>query len=300
MNPIFAFGSADDLSLVAPLFRSGVATPGRWESRSFPDGESYLRIDDDVRGRSCMLVARLDRPDAKLTRLAFAADTLRELGATHLHMVAPYLPYMRQDERFRPGECVSSRLLARWFGERFDAITTVDPHLHRLPTLSAAFPDVDARAVSSAPALAEWIGANVPGATIVGPDEEAEQWARPVADALGAPLHILDKVRHGDRDVVVSGASAHTPLAGRDVVLIDDIISTGTTLARAAEALRDAGARVRACVCVHALFAPGATETLQRAGIDRIVSTNSALHETNAIDLSDRLSSALEAAIRGR
>ena len=110
----------------------------RTEFRRFPDGESYARIDTQVQGRSVILACTFDRPDEKFLMLTFAAATARELGAVRIGLVAPYLCYLRQDQRFRPGEAVTSRLFARMVSGTFDWLVTIDPHLHRLAALDAA------------------------------------------------------------------------------------------------------------------------------------------------------------------
>ena len=91
---------------------------GRLETRNFPDGETYLRIEGPCAGQSVALICTLDRPDRKLLPLLFAADTLRELGVTRLGLVAPYLAYMRQDRRFHAGEAVTSRIFAALVSSR--------------------------------------------------------------------------------------------------------------------------------------------------------------------------------------
>ena len=94
----------------------------------FPDGESYVRVDSDVTSRDVVIVASMHDPDAKLLPLLILADGLRDLGATHVGLVAPYLAYLRQDTRFRPGEAISSRTVASLHSSRVDWLVTVDPH----------------------------------------------------------------------------------------------------------------------------------------------------------------------------
>ncbi|HIC81255.1 MAG TPA: hypothetical protein EYP07_09865, partial [Kiloniellaceae bacterium] len=112
---------------------------GELNWRRFPDGESYVRIDDDCAGLPVAIYVQLDRPDAKLPGLLFAAAQLRQMGATQVGLVAPYLPYLRHDERFRPGEALSSRIFAGWLEQHFDWPVTVDPHLHRYSDLKELY-----------------------------------------------------------------------------------------------------------------------------------------------------------------
>ena len=94
----------------------------------FPDGESLVRLDADVTGRTVVIVASLAQPDAKALPLLFAADAARDLGATRVLLAAPYLAYLRQDRRFNTGEAITSRTFAALVSTVFDGIVTVDPH----------------------------------------------------------------------------------------------------------------------------------------------------------------------------
>jgi ribose-phosphate pyrophosphokinase len=264
---------------------------GRAEFRRFPDGETYVRLDSNLEGRSVVLVATLDRPDSKFLSLAFAVATARELGASRVGLIAPYLAYMRQDRRFHPGEAVTSRVFAHYLSGIVDWLVTVDPHLHRISALPDIY-TIPAVSVHASPMLADWIKESVPSALVIGPDEESAQWVEVVAKSAGAPFIILEKHRRSDTDVEISVPDVerwrdHTP------VLVDDIISTARTMIATLGHLRRAGMKPVVCVGVHAVFAPGALESLSAAGAARVVTTNTIAHETNAIDVTRFLSEAV-------
>jgi ribose-phosphate pyrophosphokinase len=255
------------------------------ETRRFPDGEHYLRLHDDVADRDIAIVTRLDHPDEKLASLLFTAYLARELGARRVGLVCPYLPYMRQDMRFNPGEAVTSRPFARWLSAEFDWLVTVDPHLHRYASLDELY-SLRSRVVEAAPALAEWIAAEVDDPVLIGPDGESEQWVSAVAALRDLPWRVFTKKRYGDRDVRLhlpdlDGLDGHTP------VLVDDIISSGTTMAEAARHLVAAGFRQPMAVGVHGLFGERARETLAAAGLVDIVCTNSIDVPEGRIDLGE-------------
>ncbi|MEO6743156.1 MAG: ribose-phosphate pyrophosphokinase-like domain-containing protein, partial [Caldimonas sp.] len=107
------------------------------DCRRFADGETYLRVLDDVAGCDVAVVAELRDPDAQLAGLLFLPDALRELGAVRVGLVAAYLPYMRQDARFRAGEAVTARSFARLVSAAYRWLVTVDPHLHRIAVAEA-------------------------------------------------------------------------------------------------------------------------------------------------------------------
>jgi ribose-phosphate pyrophosphokinase len=147
---------------------------GQLETRQFPDGESYLRFVTNPGNRSVLCVCTLDHPDAKVLPLLFAAATARELGASKVGLVAPYLAYMRQDRRFKPGEAVTSREIAGLLSDAFDWLVTVDPHLHRYSALSDIY-TIPTRVVHAAPLISDWIKTHVASPLIIGPDNESGQ-----------------------------------------------------------------------------------------------------------------------------
>ena len=285
MPILFAFPGAGPLAehLRARL----VADEGVLQWRHFPDDESLLALDGDCRGRDVVFVCTLRDPDRLALPLLFAVRTARELGALSVGLVAPYLAYMRQDARFHPGEAIASTHFASFLSWAFDWLVTVDPHLHRHRELSALFP-IPAECVTAMPAIGEWIRSNVKDPILIGPDEESAQWVRPLGLALRAPVLVLSKQRRGDRDVEVS-APAMDLLEGRTPVLVDDIISSGRTLAEVVGRLRAAASAPVICIAAHAVFSAGAYETLLAAGAQPVITTNTIPHPTNAVDVSPLL-----------
>ncbi|MBG9390219.1 ribose-phosphate diphosphokinase [Caenimonas aquaedulcis] len=257
----------------------------------FPDGESLVRIDVPVKGRCVVFAGSLNDPDARTLPLLFAADCARELGASQVGLAAPYLAYLRQDRRFNPGEAVSSRSYARLLSSSLDFLATVDPHLHRWRSLGEIYP-IRAQAVSAAPAIAPWIADHVADPLLIGPDAESAPWVEQAALLCGAPWAVMEKVRHGDRQVSVR-APAGVDWKSRTPVLLDDIVSSGATLLAAVEALARAGARPPVCVAVHALPEGDAVWKLMAAGVTRFASCDSIAHASNAIGLAPLLAQAV-------
>jgi len=253
------------------------------ESRQFPDGETYLRIDADCAAKQIVIVCTLDRPNDKLLPLLFLADAARRLGAGRVGLVAPYLAYLRQDRPFQTGEAITSQTFAGVLSRSVNWLVTVDPHLHRYRALDQIYA-VPNRVVHAAPAMAEWIATHVDRPLLVGPDEESKQWVADVSSRAGAPYIVLKKTRRGDRAVDVSmpdvGAyRTETP------VVVDDIVSSAQTMVAAVRQLVAASLRAPICVGVHALFSAQAEDALRLAGAAQIVTTTSIPHATNAIDI---------------
>jgi ribose-phosphate pyrophosphokinase len=247
----------------------------------FPDGESLMTLPDDMRDADVAILATLRDPDRLALPLRFAAKTARELGARNVGLIAPYLGYMRQDRRFRDGQAVSAKLFAGFLAESFDWLVTVDPHLHRIARLEDIF-SIPAERVASAPLLAKWIRTNLPDAILLGPDSESQQWVAEVARLAARPYEVLRKIRTGDHEVDISVPESAALLEGTPVIL-DDIASSGRTMARAVEQLLAAGTGSPVCLAIHAVFAEGAHDVIMSAGAARIVTTDTIPHPSNAI-----------------
>ena len=256
---------------------------GAVESRCFPDGETYLRLDADCAGASVVVVGTLDRPDPKLLPLVFLADAARAQGARRVGLVAPYLAYMRQDTQFRPGEAVTSRTFAALLSTQVDWLVTVDPHLHRYRALDEIY-RVPTRAVHAAPALAAWIAAHVAQPLVVGPDEESAQWVRDVATRAGAPFVVMKKTRRSDRVVEIVAPDVSS-WRGRTPVVVDDVVSSGQTMIETVKRLVEAGLAPPVCLAVHALFSRDVEDALRAAGASGIVTTNTTSHPAGVIDI---------------
>jgi ribose-phosphate pyrophosphokinase len=267
--------------------------------RRFPDGESLVTLDPQLDGADVVLVAGLRNVDSVALALRLVAETARELGARSVGLVAPYLPYMRQDTRFHPGEAISAPIFARFLQQSVDWLATVDPHLHRNPRLDGLF-SIPTRHVAAAPAMAAWVQANVPDAILIGPDSESEQWVGDIAARAQVPFQVLAKVREGDRAVRVS---LPDPIAarGRTPVVVDDIVSSGHTVIETLKHLAVLGLPAATCLVTHAVFSEDAYERVLAAGAQRIVSTDTIAHPaSNGIAMAPLLAVACDALLAGR
>ena len=269
------------------------AQVGELTLHQFPDGESYVRIDTPVAQRQVILVCTLDRPNEKFLSLAFVAATAKQLGAAGVGLVAPYLGYMRQDKRFKDGEGITSAYFGKLLSGAVDWMVTVDPHLHRYNSLSEIY-SVATQVVHAAPLLSQWIQTRIETPVLVGPDAESAQWVKAVATAANAPYVILEKTRHGDRDVQIRVPDVeqwrtHTP------VLVDDIVSTGRTMIETMTHLKRAGLPPPVCAGVHAVMAGTAYADLLAAGAASVVTCNTITHASNAIDVTPPIADAVRA-----
>jgi ribose-phosphate pyrophosphokinase len=280
----------EDLSSASAIAAAAGFNHAAIERHRFPDGELKLRLPTKLPARVTLL-RTLDNPNEKLVELMLVARTARTLGAHHVTLVAPYLAYMRQDIAFQPGEVVSQRVVGRFLAELFDAVITVDPHLHRVATLAEAVPVAQATVLSGAPLLADLIAKHYQRPLLVGPDEESAQWVAQAAARHGFDHAVCHKIRRGDRDVQI--ALPDTPVTGRNVVLMDDVASSGHTLAEAARLLLTAGAASVDVAVTHALFAGDAVKLIRLAGVGQIWSTDCIVHASNAVSMSGLIAQSL-------
>jgi len=234
---------------------------GELEVRRFPDGETYVRVKSDVCRRDVYLVCTLARPDPQFLGLSYAAAELSQLGAKSVALIAPYLSYMRQDRIFHPGEALTSRIFALLLQQHFQRLITVDPHLHRHASLDEVY-DIPSSVVQIAPLFAAWIAANVHDPVVIGPDEESAQWVERIATTAGVPWMVFRKQRQGDRRVQIT-QSDFTAHHGRTPVLVDDIVSSGTTMKQALRILRNDGFEAPYCLAIHSLCTAGIARYLR-------------------------------------
>lgn len=291
-DTILVLGFADYSAQGERLARELGAGFALVELHRFPDGESKLTLPAALPAH-VVICRTLDHPNDKLVELMLCAETARQLGAQRLTLVAPYLCYMRQDIAFTPGEAVSQKIIGAFLARHFDAVITVDPHLHRINHLSEAIPRGTAVSLTATALMAQFVTQRFARPMIVGPDAESEQWVRAIAEGAGLDFAVASKERFGDRNV-------HTTLpeqnyAGRHVVLVDDMASTGRTLIAVASQLAARGAASIDCLVTHALFADDATKQIHDAGVSHIWSSDSIAHSSNVIALAPLLA----AAVRG-
>jgi len=256
---------ANELGLVA----------GKLEVRRFPDGEKYLRVLMDVQGQDIAVIQSIHHtPDELLFEYLLLADTLKDLGARRVITFIPYFAYARQDERFKPGEALSFKTVSKLIESvGTDEVYTIDMHQHRVVKSSEVF-RIPSHNLSAMPLLADHIKklGKLQNPLIIGPDAESEQWAKLAAERLRTDYDVFLKTRLGDANVEVRPRKANA--SGRDVLIVDDIISTGGTIVEAVRVLQGQGAKRIQVACTHPILAPGALEKIRDTGVEDVIGTD--------------------------
>lgn len=252
----------------------------------FPDGESRVNVPTDIASH-VIIYRSLDRPNNKLIELLLSIRQLREHGAKHITLIAPYLCYMRQDCAFEAGDVISQQVIGEFLAQHVDTLVTVDPHLHRVHELKQAVPCPQAINITAAPLFRDYLDQHLRDAVLLGPDAESEQWVASIA-ADDYTFGVAHKQRHGDRDVEIQ--LPELSLQNKTVVLIDDVISTGQTLLKTVEAIQQQQADKIIIMVTHALFADeDFDQTLYDNGVTDIISTDAIPHRSNRLSLASLL-----------
>ncbi|WP_299235901.1 ribose-phosphate diphosphokinase [Natronomonas sp.] len=247
----------------------------------FADGETLVRVPDSAERAVVVASTVSDAEHVELLQLQDAAAS----RASEVVTVLPYMGYARQDEAFDPGQPVSARAMARSISTGADRVLTVNPHERSV----CDFFDVPCAAVDAAGRLAEPLPA-LSDPLFLSPDAGAVELARTVRDAYGrGETDYFEKIRHSDTDVDVRPSDADT--AGRDVVLVDDIVATGSTMSTAIEQLSDP---TRVFVtCVHPMLAANARTKLATAGVEAVYGTDTIERAASAVSVAPAVAETL-------
>jgi ribose-phosphate pyrophosphokinase len=244
------------------------------DARTFANGEIYARFDESVRGTDAFVIQSHSAPiNEWLMEQLIMVDALKRASAKRITVVAPYYPYARQDKKGRGREPISARLIADLFtAAGADRIMSIDIHAAQIQ----GFFDGPFDHLFAMPVLLEHFRQQLDPKelTVVSPDMGRVRVADVWSDKLGAPLAIIHKRRD---PLVPNQVSVHEivgDVEGRVCLLVDDLIDTGRTIVKAAEALKNAGAKGVVVAATHAVFSDPATEILQSEFIDKVVVTD--------------------------
>ncbi len=281
------FSFFDSESIVNHIHQALNYEIGKLQIHEFPDQEIVVKIESDLTMRDIIFVASLDHPNAKILPLIFAAETVRNLGAKKIMLIAPYLAYMRQDKIFEAGQGIIAQYFAKMLSQYFDSLITIDPHLHRIHSLKEIF-SIPTAVLHATNAIASWISHQVVNPVLIGPDMESAQWVHEVAKKTNSPYVILNKIRKNDYTVEISENNIEHYRACIPI-LIDDIISSGMTLIETTKHLESLKMKKPICIGVHAIFSGDAYPHLMNAYVSKVVTCNTIQHPSNAIDISDEI-----------
>ena len=247
------------------------------EKKRFPDGELYIRIMDNLQDQDVTVVGNT-RSEEDILELLFLLNAVKEQKPKSITAVIPFFGYARQHMVYKSGEAISSKVIIRSISEVAEKIVTVDIHD------SASFSFTDRECVNFSPV--ESIARNHRKDSInmvVAPDDGAFEKAKAVAKALGADSMYLEKKRTGPTTVEYEKETMN--VKGMNVLVVDDIISTGGTMMKTVEMLKAAGAAKIFVTATHGLFLNGSAEKLRKM-CDRLSTTDTIVSDYSTINIS--------------
>jgi len=234
--------------------------------KRFPDDEFYVRILDDVKGED-VLIIQTTYPDTKIVELLLMQDAVYEAGANEITVALPYFGYSRQDKKFEEGEPISARAIAEHISLHADYVITVDPHKEHL----LDFFNVPAYSCSAVVEIAKYLKEKDVD-FVLAPDKGAKKRAQQAAGIIDCEYDYMEKIRIDGTTIKIKPKNLDAK--NKNVAIIDDIISTGGTMAKSIRELKKQGAKKVSVACTHGLFVGGAKEKLLSAGCDEIISTD--------------------------
>jgi ribose-phosphate pyrophosphokinase len=264
------------------------------DTKRFPDGEFYFRFEENISGEELLVVQSLfPSQDTHLVELFLILQTARYLKAKSINVFIPYLAYSRQDERYLDGECLSAGLIAELLQHLgADSLYTIDVHNQNVLNMYK----IPAYTLSASAELAKYfVSKNLKDPFVVAPDDEemALKRAETAAKSIGAEYDFFEKSRDRHTGDIITH-SKKVNVKGRDVIIIDDIISTGKTSANVAKILKKQGARRVFIGVSHALLLGNALKLLTSSGVDEIVGTDSVANSFAKVSVAPILAKALK------
>jgi ribose-phosphate pyrophosphokinase len=240
------------------------------EISKFPDGENSVRI-PKIEKEAVVVQSLCHHPDQYLMEFLIICDALWGKGCKHIIGVLPYLAYARQDSEFTPGEAISLLGIARVIEEFCDEVITVDIHLYCYKSIKEVFKQ--GKNVSAARPIGEYLRkTKLKNPMVIGPDEESAQWASQIASIIGSDWDIFIEERISPEKIRLKPKEAD--VEDKEVLIFDDIISTGGTMTEAIGTVKKRGAKKVIAACTHAILAGNASTKIFNAGTATIVATD--------------------------
>lgn len=259
------------------------------ETRRFPDGERYIRVNGKVSKEVVVIQSTGYPQDENLMELFLLLKNLKSLGVERTRVVIPYFGYGRQERRFKSGEAVSAVIIAELL-EAAGASEIYSINLHEKNIKE--FFNIPVHEMSAMPLIANYIQENLEDPMVIGPDKGALGFAREISNILNCECDYLEKVRISPEKVETK--PKNLDVAERNVVIIDDIISTGGTIVNATKMLKDLGAEKVVVGCVHPILVEDALLKIFAAGVDDVFSTDTLRSDVSTVSVAPLVAECLK------
>lgn len=262
------------------------------EIRTFPDGESKITISGIISKRKSIVVQSICPPVD--TNLIHALSLISKAKETSDEVIAviPYMGYARQDREFLPGEIITMKVLGKLFkGSGASKIIAVDIH----SMLGFKHFSIKTENISAIADLAQYFKKlNLKNPLVVSPDQGGKERAKVFAKEFGSEYIALEKKRDRKTGKVQIKTKNVDEVANRDLILVDDMISTGGSIVKATQFLKKQKCKRVYVACTHALLINNAENKIKKAGVTRIISTNTIPNKTSIVDISNTIAKAIK------
>ncbi len=263
---MYIIGGTTSEKIAKDLCKDLQASLAKTISKRFPDDELYIRILDDI-SKEHVVIIQTTHPDQKIVELFLLQEAVKEAGAKKITVVIPYFGYARQDKKFKDGEPVSAKAIAKLISLNADKVITVDPHKEYI----LDFFTIPAFSCSAVPEIAKHLNKKKID-MVLAPDKGALERAKKASTIINCDFDYMEKTRIDGTTVKIK--PKNLDVRNKNVAIIDDIISTGGTMAESIKELKKHGAKRVLVACTHGLFAGEAIKKLKSAGCDEIISTD--------------------------
>jgi len=246
-------------------------------TKRFPDQELYVRIMDDIENEEIIIV-QTTYPDPNIIELFLIQNAVVEADADKITTVIPYYGYARQDTMFKKGEAISAKVLAELIGLNSDRVITVDPHKEYI----LDFFKTEAYSCTAVPSIAKYLKKKNLD-MVLAPDKGALNRAKTASEIINCDFDYMEKTRIDGETVEIK--PKNLDVENKNVGIIDDIISTGGTMAKSIKELRKQKAKKIFVSCTHGLFADQAIKKLNSSGCDEIISTDTIENDYSKVEI---------------
>lgn len=254
-------------------------------SKRFPDKELYVRILDDISDEDVIIV-QTTYPDQNIIELFLLQNAAEEADAKTITVIIPYYGYARQDTKFQEGEAISAKALANLISLNADRVITVDPHKEHILN----FFSISAYSCTAVPEIAKYLlGKQIE--MILAPDKGAVDRAKKASEIINCEFDYMEKTRINGTTVKIK--PKNLDVKNKNIAIIDDIISTGGTMALSIRELKKQGAKKIFVACTHGLFIGDAVKKLSTAGCEEIISTDTIISDFSRVKIAPAIADVL-------
>lgn len=289
---MIVFGGSSSVGLAWDVSKDIGAQLGKNEVKKFPDGEIYVKILSNVKNQDCVLIQSI-RSSENLTEFLLFLDALRDQGTREVVAVMPYMAYSRQDKVFTQGEALSAKTILKLVDEFSSRIITINTHFMR-GSGEGVFHKIRFTNLDAIPLLVSYLKVRMRTPMVIAPDSGGMGMAKYASELLDCDFDHIKKKRVSGEEVIIETKTLD--VKNKDVLILDDIISTGDTIVKVADFIREWKPKSISVGCIHALFTNGIE--IFKGKLDRLVATNTVESPVSKVNVGPLIARELKEKLR--